>query len=321
MGHLLVTNDFPPKIGGIQSYLYELWRRLPPEDVTVLTTAYQGADAFDREQPFRIVRSKAPVLLPNPGLARQVRALARESSAGLVVWDPAFPLGLLAPRLGLDYGVVLHGSEVTIPGRLPPTRPLLGRVVSAAKVVIAAGDYPATQARSAARGAPLAAVVIPPGVDVRAFRPLSDDEKLQARRSLGLPTAGPLVVSVSRLVPRKGMDVLIEAVGLLKASMPDICLAIAGSGRELKALEAVGRRSRVDVVFLGSVSEEEKALLDGAADVWAMLCRDRMGGWLQEGFGIVFMEAAACGVPQVAGDSGGARDAVVDGETGFVVAN
>jgi phosphatidylinositol alpha-1,6-mannosyltransferase len=321
LGHLLVTNDFPPKIGGIQSYLYELWRRLPPEEVTVLTTAYQGADSFDAGQSFRIVRSKSPVLLPHPRLGAQIKTLAREVSAGLVVFDPAFPLGLIAPRLGLDYAVVVHGSEVTIPGRVPVTRPLLGEVLSAARLVIAAGEYPAAEARNAARGGTPAIVVIPPGVDTEIFHPLSQAEKSIARERLGLPAEGLLVASVSRLVPRKGMDVLIEAVGLLKASMPDICLAVAGEGRELQSLQAVARRSGVGVHFLGRVSEEDKALLNGAADVWAMLCRDRMSGLLQEGFGIVFMEAAACGVPQVAGDSGGAGDAVADGETGYVVRN
>ncbi len=321
MSHLLVTNDFPPKIGGIQSYLYELWRRLPPEEVTVLTTAHQGAARFDSEQPFGVVRVQSPVLLPTPRLASRIKALARDVSAGLVVLDPAFPLGLLGPRLGLDYGVVLHGSETTIPGRLPVSRSLLGAVVSSSRLVVAAGEYPAAEGKNAVRGDVPTMVVVPPGVDTELFHPLSQAEKAKVRADLGLPPDGLLVVSVSRLVPRKGMDVLIEAVSLLRGSMPDLCLAIAGSGRELGKLQRVAGRSRVPVQFLGRVSELDKARLNGAADVWAMLCRDRMAGLLQEGFGIVFMEAAAAGVPQVAGDSGGAGDAVVDGETGLVVRN
>ena len=100
MKHLLVTNDFPPKLGGIQSYLWELWRRLPAEDVTVLTSPHDGAGAFDAAQPFRVERVREPVLLPHPLLARRILALADEVEAELILLDPALPLGLLGPALG-----------------------------------------------------------------------------------------------------------------------------------------------------------------------------------------------------------------------------
>src|ERR1700689_4335054 len=100
MSHVLVTNDFPPKIGGIQSYLYDLWRRLPPQDVTVLTTSFEGSAGFDRDQAFKVVRSDSRVLLPSPRLVRQIRELARDAGAGLVVLAPALPVGLVGPRLG-----------------------------------------------------------------------------------------------------------------------------------------------------------------------------------------------------------------------------
>jgi phosphatidylinositol alpha-1,6-mannosyltransferase len=164
--------------------------------------------------------------------------------------------------------------------------------------------------------------VIPPGVDTGRFRPLTLDERRSARFRLGLPPDGRLVVSVSRLVPRKGMDVLIEAVGLLRPSMPDLCLAIGGQGRDRRRLEGLVQRSGLGgsaVQLLGRVSDDDLPLLDGAADVWAMLCRDRWLGLEQEGFGIVFLEAAAAAVPQVAGRSGGAHEAVVHGVTGLVV--
>ncbi len=140
--HLLVTNDFPPKIGGIQSYLWELWRRLPAEDVTVLTSPHADAERFDREQPFRVLRTREPVLLPNPVLTRRVRRLAAEVGAEAVVVDPAVPLGLIGPGLGLPYAALLHGSEVTVPGRLPGTRAVLARVLKGASLLIAAGGYP-----------------------------------------------------------------------------------------------------------------------------------------------------------------------------------
>ena len=321
MSHLLVTNDFPPKIGGIQNYLYELWRRLPPEDVTVLTTHFPGAEGFDRKQAFRVVRSSASVLLPTPDLTRRIRQLATDVGAGLVVVDPALPLGLVARRLDLPYGVVLHGAEVTVPGRLPLASGLLASVLGPATLLIAAGGYPAEEARRVLRQRMPPVVIVPPGVDTERFRPLTAAERGQARARFGLPVDGRLVVSVSRLVPRKGMDVLIRAVGLLRPAMPDLCLAIGGQGRDRLRLEGLVETEGLGgaVRMLGRVAEDDLPLLDGAADVWAMLCRDRWHGLEQEGFGIVFLEAAAAGVPQVAGRSGGAQEAVLHGETGFVV--
>jgi len=317
--HILVTNDFPPKIGGIQNYLYELWRRLPASDVTVLTTPYQGAAGFDRQQSFRIVRSKLPVLIPTPGLIREIKGLVRTTGAGLVVLDPALPLGLVGRRLGTEYAVIVHGAEITVPGRLPVSRALLASVLTGAKLLVAAGGYPEEEARRATKGRLPPVVRVPPGVDNERFRPLDESERRDARRRLGLPAEGRLVVSVSRLVPRKGMDVLIEAAGLLAGSMPDLCIAIGGVGRDRDRLQTVAERSGANVRMLGRVSDQDLPLLDGAADVWAMLCRDRWAGLEQEGFGIVFLEAASTGVAQVAGRSGGASEAVVDGETGVVV--
>ncbi|MGC9961166.1 MAG: glycosyltransferase family 4 protein [Acidimicrobiales bacterium] len=321
MRHLLVTNDFPPKIGGIQNLLYELWRRLPPDDVTVLTTRFAGSERFDRQQEFRIERAASPVLLPTPALGRQVRQLASEVGAGLVVLDPALPLGLVGRQLGLPYAVLLHGAEVTVPGRLPVSRQLLASVLAPARLVVAFGGYPAEEARRALGRRMPPVVVVPPGVDVERFRPLSEAERLDVRARLGLPLEGRLVVGVSRLVPRKGMDVLIKAVGRLRPAMADLHLAIGGQGRDRARLDRLIDREGLSssVTMLGRVADEDLAGLDGAADVWAMLCRDRWLGLEQEGFGIVFLEAAAAGVPQVAGRSGGAHEAVLHGVTGLVV--
>lgn len=317
MTHLLVTNDFPPKVGGIQSYLWELWRRLPPDSFTVLTTPHDGAAAFDADQAYRVVRSREPVLLPHPVLARRIDALAEETGAGLVVLDPALPVGLLGPHLARPYGVVLHGAEVTVPGRLPGTNLLLRRVLRGADLVIAAGRYPAAEGERAA-GRPLPVVPVPPGVDVSRFRPLGTAAGAEARRRLGLP-AGRLVLSVSRLVPRKGMDTLIRAAARLAPGRPDLTVAIAGSGRDRGRLERLAAETRAPVVFCGRVPDADLPDLYAAADVFAMLCRSRWRGLEQEGFGIVFLEAAAAGVPAVAGESGGAAEAVAHGETGLVV--
>jgi phosphatidylinositol alpha-1,6-mannosyltransferase len=317
--HLLVTNDFPPKVGGIQTYLWELWRRLPPSSFRVLTTPHRGASAFDAVQRFRVERTSVPVLLPNPVLVRQIDRRADASGAGIVMLDPALPLGLVGPRLREPYGLVLHGAEVTVPGRLPASRSLLASVLRGARLIVSAGEYPADEARRAARRAALPIVVVPPGVDITRFRPLGHDERDATRRRHGLPLGSVVVLGASRLVPRKGFDVLIEAIARLHHDRPDLVLAIAGAGRDRDRLERIAGRTGVNVRFLGRVTDDELAPLYAAADVFAAPCRNRWAGLEQEGFGIVFVEAAAAGVPAVAGASGGTDDAVIDGETGFVV--
>jgi phosphatidylinositol alpha-1,6-mannosyltransferase len=324
VSHLLVTNDFPPKIGGIQGYLWDLWGRMDPASFAVLTaSSHPGAPVFDAQQRcrgFRIDRVRAPVLLPTPGVVHRIRRLARASGASLVVIDPALPLGLLGPALGeLPYAVVLHGAEVAAPGRLPGTRQALAAVLRRARLAICAGAYPAAVVGQVAGDGTPPVVEIPPGVDTERFRPLTVTARRQARASWGLPPGGPLIVSVSRLVPRKGMDTLIEAAGALVASFPELTVAIGGEGRDRARLQARARACGAPVRFVGKVSDDRLPHLYGAADVFAMACRDRWSGLEQEGFGIVFLEAAACGVPQVAGRSGGAGDAVVHGETGLVV--
>ena len=318
MKHVLVTNDFPPKVGGIQSYLWELWRRLPADDVTVLTTPYEGDRAWDAAQPYRVVRTREKVLLPDPRLARRIDGLADEVGAELVVLDPALPLGLLGPRLRHPYGLVLHGAEVTVPGRLPAATLALRRVLRRATIVIAAGSYPLAEAERAARRS-LPATNIPPGVDIDRFQPIDDAERDAIRKELDLPRDAVVVSGISRLVPRKGFDVLLQAAGRLRDTHQDLVVAIGGTGRDRGRLERIARETGAPARFLGRISD---ALLPSAfacGDVYAMLCRNRWGGLEQEGFGIVFLEAAAAGVPQVAGRSGGSHEAVLDDVTGFVV--
>lgn len=320
MKHLLVTNDFPPKIGGIQSLLWEWWRRLPADCFAVLTSPHSDAAAFDAEQPFRIERVTEPVLLPHPLMVKRVNDLAAEIGAELVVLDPAVPLGLIGPSLDLPYDVVIHGAEVTVPGRLPGTKQALAHVLRNARHVVAAGQYPLDEANRAA-GRDLPATVVPPGVDTARFRPLTAEERAAARTDFGLPVDGQVIAGVSRLVPRKGFDTAIRAVATLRSSHPELVLAIAGSGRDAARLRRLADELDAPVRFLGRVDHDDLPRVFGCADVFTMLCRNRWAGLEQEGFGIVFVEAAACGVPQVAGDSGGAAEAVEAGETGLIVAD
>ena len=323
MRHLLVTNDFPPKTGGIQSYLWELWRRLPAQDVTVFTAARAGAEPFDAEQAFRIVRSRERVLLPHPVLARQVRDLAAQVGARAVVLDPALPVGAIGPSLGLPYAVVLHGAEVAVPSRIPASRQLMARVLTRASLIIAGGRYPTAEAeRAIGRAAMPATVQVPPGVDTNRFVPLGGSlEQAAVRAQWGLDPKAPLVLSVSRLVPRKGMDVLIDASVLLRRRHPRLQVAIAGAGRDRHRLETRIRKAAAPVRLLGPVPDRDLPALYASADVFALCCRNRWHGLEQEGFGIVLLEAAASGVPTVAGRSGGAPEAVEEGRTGVVVDN
>ncbi|MCB0970818.1 MAG: glycosyltransferase family 4 protein [Acidimicrobiales bacterium] len=318
MTHLLVTNDFPPKIGGIQSYLWELWRRLPADEAAVLTTAYPGADAFDAEAPIPVERVEESVLLPTRSLARRIDAAAERHGADLVLLDPALPLGRLGPSLARPYGLVLHGAEVTVPGRVPGARRALARVLRGAEVVVAAGGYSADEAeRAAGRGLPVE--VVPPGVDVDRFVPLDASARSAVRERWGIAQETTLVVSVSRLVPRKGMDVLIRAAARLGRVHPDLEVVIGGTGRDRARLERLVSELAAPVRLVGRVDDDDLPGLYGAADVFVMDCRNRWAGLEQEGFGIVFLEAAACGVAQIAGSSGGAAEAVAHDVSGLVV--
>jgi len=322
--HLLVTNDFPPKVGGIQSYLAELWHRLDPESFSVLTaSSHPDAAAFDArwsEEGFDVMRVPSRTLFfPTKKARAAIEAAIARTGAELVLLDPAWPLGLIGPKLSVPYGVVLHGAEVTIPGRIPFLRPSLASVLRRATVAIAAGSYPQREGARAMRGAFRRVVTVPPGVDVNRFSPPSAAARQQVRAGLGIDGTTKLVVSISRLVPRKGMDVLIRAAHELQREGHDLVVAIGGRGRDKKRLERLARRGPARVEFLDFVADEDLPALLGSADVFAMVCRNRWAGLEQEGFGIVFVEAAACGVAQLAGQSGGSADAVDHGVTGFIV--
>jgi phosphatidylinositol alpha-1,6-mannosyltransferase len=316
--HLLVTNDFPPKLGGIQSYLYELWRRLPADSFAVYTTPFDGSATFDANHPFPIERSPESWLGPYPWLVSRINRLVREFGADFVLLDPAVPLGAIGRRLAVPHGVILHGAEVTIPGRLPLSRQLLARVLRSSQLVVAAGQYSLDEAERCA-GRRLPSVVIPPGVDGDRFHPYDTADHHRTRASFGVSEDEFLLASVNRLVARKGMDVLIEAASLLRRRGHPVRVLIGGDGRCRTDLQDLIDRTGAPARLLGRVDDEDIPRLYGAADAMAMLCHDRWFGLEQEGFGIVFLEAAAAGIPQVAGRSGGAHEAVEDGVTGFIV--
>ncbi|MFF5299729.1 glycosyltransferase family 4 protein [Streptomyces sp. NPDC013161] len=326
---LIVTNDFPPRPGGIQAFLHNMALRLDPERLVVYASTWkrgrEGAEAtaaFDAEQPFTVVRDATTMLLPTPAATRRAVGLLREHGCTAVWFGAAAPLGLMAPALrkaGAERLVATtHGHEAGW-AQLPASRQLLHRIGESTDTVTYLGEY--TRSHIAAALSPEAAarmVQLPPGVDEKVFHPGSGGAEVRAR--LGL-TGRPVVVCVSRLVPRKGQDTLILAMPRILAREPEAVLLIVGGGPYEKDLRRLVRETGVGdfVRFTGAVPWSELPAHYGAGDVFAMPCRTRRGGLDVEGLGIVYLEASATGLPVVAGDSGGAPDAVLDGETGWVV--
>ncbi|OKI96837.1 alpha-(1-2)-phosphatidylinositol mannosyltransferase [Streptomyces sp. CB01249] len=326
---LIVTNDFPPRPGGIQAFLHNMALRLDPGRVVVYASTWKrGAEgaaataAFDAEQPFTVVRDRTTMLLPTPRVTRRATELLRAHGCSSVWFGAAAPLGLMGPALrkagARRLVATTHGHEAAW-AQLPASRQLLRRIGEGTDTLTYLGEY--TRSRIAAALSPAAAarmVQLPPGVDEKTFRPDSGGDEVRAR--LGL-TERPVVVCVSRLVPRKGQDTLILAMPAILAAQPDAVLLIVGGGPFEDDLRRLAARTGVadSVRFTGPVPWSELPAHYGAGDVFAMPCRTRRGGLDVEGLGIVYLEASATGLPVVAGDSGGAPDAVLDGETGWVV--
>ncbi|MFB7288208.1 glycosyltransferase family 4 protein [Actinacidiphila glaucinigra] len=322
---LIVTNDFPPRPGGIQAFVHSMALRLDPGRVVVYASTWRDGSevaAFDAEQPFPVVRDRTTMLLPTPRVTRRAAALLREHGCTSVWFGAAAPLGLMAPALrkagARRLVATTHGHEAGW-AQLPASRTLLRRIGEGTDTITYLGEY--TRSRIARALTPEAAgrmVQLPPGVDEKTFHPASGGEAVRAR--LGLSDR-PVVVCVSRLVPRKGQDTLIEAMPLILADRPDAVLLVVGGGPYADELKRLAERTGVaeSVRFTGAVPWQELPAHFGAGDVFAMPCRTRRGGLDVEGLGIVYLEASATGLPVVAGDSGGAPDAVLDGETGWVV--
>jgi phosphatidylinositol alpha-1,6-mannosyltransferase len=321
--HLLVTNDYLPKTGGIQVYLHELWRRLEPGRAVVVTASSDPkAAAFDSEQEILIERLPGSTLfLPTRSALRAIEAAIERHQPDVVLIDPAWPLGLLGPHLSRPYGVILHGAEVTIPGHLPLVASSMRRVLRHAQFVLCAGSYPEAQARRIAAEYLPPVIQLPPGVDTKRFEPLAIEQRRAVRTELGFTPEQFVVTSYSRLVPRKGMDTLIKASAQLRDSFPQLRVEIGGSGRDRERLEKIAVATGAPVIFKGRVPDELLPRWLAASDVMVMDCRSRWLGLEEEGFGMVFLEAAACGVPQIAGRSGGSHEAVRDEVTGVVVQN
>ncbi len=317
MRTLVVTNDFPPRPGGIQAFVHSLAVRQPADELVVYAPSWRGALAFDARQPFPVVRHPTSLVLPVPDVLRRVRELARAEGCDRVWFGAAAPMGLLQRPLGLERAVAsTHGHEVGW-ALLPGARSLLRRIGRDVDTVTYLGDY--TRRRLAPALGPAATLAhLPSGVDTSTFRPRCGGADV--RRRLGLADR-PVVVCVSRLVPRKGQDVLIRGLPAVQRRVPEAALLLVGGGPDAPRLHRLAAEHGVadDVVFTGSVPWTELPAHYDAGDVFAMPCRTRKRGLEVEGLGIVFLEASATGLPVVAGRSGGSPDAVLDGRSGVVV--
>jgi phosphatidylinositol alpha-1,6-mannosyltransferase len=316
---LLVTNDFPPRVGGIQRTLGSLSHALPADRLSVLAPDWPGAAAFDAAVPFRVARAPGDFLWPTPAVARIVDREVEASGAEVVLFGDAFPLALLGPRLaerGTPVVVAAHGFDYWL-STVPVAHSVMRRMTSrASRVVVMCSRFIARRVRTAVPD-DVPVSVLYPGADLERFRPDLPTDDLRERHRLG---DRPVVVCVSRLVYRKGQDVLIRSMRDVLRRVPEAALVIVGGGPREGALrrlaEAAPNRS---VVFAGEVAEADLPRYYALGDVFAMPCRTRLAGMEVEGWGNVFIEAAACGRPVVVGDSGGARETVLHGETGLLV--
>jgi phosphatidyl-myo-inositol dimannoside synthase len=310
---LVVTNDFPPRRGGIETFVRQLCDELPADGVVVHTASMPGDAAYDAGLPFPVVRDPSRVLLPTPSVGDRVAATLRAHGCDRVLFGASAPLGLLAPRLrraGAVRQVALtHGHEVWW-AAVPGTRRLLRRIGDSVDVLTYVSDFCGERiAQALSPGAAAGMVKLVPVVDRRRFRPGSGGKHVRAE--LGVPADALVVVCVARLVRRKGQDTLVRVWRELLEEFPGVVLLLVGEGAERPRLERMVRRRRLgdSVILTGSVPWEEVPAYLDAADVFAMPCRTRRLGLEVEAFGIAFQEAAACGLRVVAGRSGGAPEA------------
>lgn len=290
----------------------------PPDALTVLAPRWEGWREHDASVPFRVVRYSAKAIVPVREARDRVQSLARETDAEVALLGSGFAtsgFGAGLSRAGFPHVVLTHGVEYWL-ARIPGAAHAMGRSVSRASRVTALSEFILKQIRPMVpKHIPVS--LCPPGVDVERFNPGVSGEDVRRRHGL---SDRPLIVCVSRLVPRKGQDVLIRSMDAIRKRSPDASLIIVGDGSYRARLESLAREApEGSVVFAGAVPDRTLPEYHAAADVFAMPCRNRWGGLEVEGFGIVFMEAAASGRAVVAGDSGGSAEAVEDGRTGMVV--
>lgn len=318
MRHLFVTNDFPPKRGGIESYLTTLCQGFRSEDVMVLAPARQGHEEVDERLPYEVIRVGGGYLRATRKVQQAIVQAAERHAADAVHYLAALPLGRLGPRVREAtrtlYTVVAHGSgEILVPARLPLARRALRRVLREADLVLPVSEFTREAVDRVTKGR-ARTHVLHPSVDTERFS--LDVSGARARADHHLASRF-VVLFVSRLVKRKGADILVRAIAALKGPTA----LIVGDGPERKALERLTRELEATerVIFAGGVEDEDLPGYYAAADAFCMPCTTRYGGLDTEGFGIVYLEAQASGLPCIAGRCGGSAEAVDHGGSGIVI--
>jgi phosphatidylinositol alpha-1,6-mannosyltransferase len=321
---LFITNDFPPRPGGIQTFVYELVRQFPSSDVTVLSSTWEGAKQFDQSHDFEVVRADTKVLLPTPATLSLARKIIVAKNVKTVIFGAAAPLALLAKplrTLGVKQIIAFtHGHEAGW-AKTPGTKQALKKIGNDVDVLTYLTQYTKQEISKGLSNSAVASMrQLLPAVDPQFFNPGNQIEGSRLREKVGFANR-PTIVSVSRLMARKGHDELIKAMPELKKRIPGIALLIVGDGSYRDNLEKLITKLdlELDVYLTGKVPYIELPAWYGAGDVFVMPCRTRKAGWDVEGLGIVYLEASATGLPVIAGDSGGAPEAVAEGKSGFVV--
>ena len=320
---LLVTNDFGPRAGGIESFVIGLLERIPVGEVVVYTSFQPDHESYDQkwlsDYQVRVIRDKSKVLLPTPRVIRELQALIRQNSITKVWFGAAAPLGVASRWLrkaGATRIVALtHGHEVWW-SKIWPFSWAISEIGKQVDYLTYLGTFTKSALSPHIKDASKL-IRVAPGIDTDHFSP-SDSMSLRQRHGLGSRLT---IVSVGRLVHRKGQDRLIEALPKVLESIPDAALVLVGEGPYRKHLDALVNKYDLsgNVFFIGRINFAELPNYIGMGDVFAMPSRSRLFGLEVEGLGIVYLEASSCGLPVIGGSSGGAPDAVLDGETGYVV--
>lgn len=322
---LFVTNDFGPRAGGIETFIIGLIERLPKSSIIVYTSAQENTEAYDAEWlrnfGVEVMRDKAKILLPTPRVNRAVARIVSEREIRTVAFGAAAPLAWMSSKLrkaGAERIVALtHGHEVWW-AKVFPFNLILRRIGSTTDSLTYLGDFTRSAISKALTSKSAAAMQkIAPGIDIEHFKEM---DATALRQSLEL-NEKKVIVSVGRLVHRKGQDFLIESMPQILKQVPDAHLLLVGQGPYRAHLEKlVTKRSlQKNVSFIGRIQYKDLPGYICVGDIFAMPSRSRFAGLEVEGLGIVYLEASACGLPVIAGASGGAPDAVIKGVTGFVV--
>jgi phosphatidylinositol alpha-1,6-mannosyltransferase len=311
---LLVTNDFGPRAGGIETFVIGLLERAKNFEIVLYTSFQEGHESYDQRwldlHGVEVIRDKSKILLPSPRVIRNLRRLIRERGTEVIWFGAAAPLGLAARwlRIATVRRIIglTHGHEVWW-SKVPPFSLLMREIGKNIDYLGHLGDFTGAAIERVVSSHKL--VRIAPGIDTKHFRPNPTTKNR------------PTIISVGRLVHRKGQDRLVEALPLILKEIPDAELIFVGEGPHREELDRLIKKNRVEenVRFLGRIAYEDLPNYIALGDIFAMPSRSRLFGLEVEGLGIVYLEASSCGLPVIAGSSGGAPDAVIDGETGYVV--